>query len=633
MSTTQPRKRLLARTPLSLLLTLLLLAACGNPAVTPEPARLALHVSGQPADAPASVSVPFAGSRTLDLELTWPAGYEGAVELSVDAAALPTGVSLAASEASVGRADLPARLVFEATNAVTAADLGREVSVTITATTAEETPERGIETATLEIRATVRALVTSAADAGTGTLRELVGTVPTSAAGPTVIGFDPDVFGTPTSITLLSPITFGQSLEVRGPVDDGGAPLVELNGGGVSSGLVAVKDTLSVTLGSLKFTGSADHAIFNMGNLVVADSEVSGNGTYDPVDGWQIARGGGLYSTLGTLTLSNSNVTGNAAEDGGGIFVAGGALEVVDSTVEGNLAANGGGVYVQDGATARIVGSTVEGNTASEGGGIFIEAGAELDLDGSFLIANVADRWGGGVNSEGDLSVDASTISGNQAAAGGGVHVTSAGSLAVTGSLFYENVASGSGGGIFTNGPATFLNSTIAGNRAGNGGGIFSSAGGNASAELRFSTVAWNVSAVDGGGIYAYRQVELGATIVAENSAGSDGPDIFRRDGIVISAGHNLLGDDSDAGFAPQGNDRVNTLSGLDDTPGAHGSSRPQVLAFADPSSPAVDHVPPAFCTDLAGAPLTTDQRGSPRPGNGSADGRCDIGAFEVTGG
>jgi hypothetical protein len=46
------------------------------------------------------------------------------------------------------------------------------------------------------------------------------------------------------------------------------------------------------------------------------------------------------------------------------------------------------------------------------------------------------------------------------------------------------------------------------------------------------------------------------------------------------------------------------------------------------PGSVAIDVIPEADCVDAGGMPLTTDQRGEPRP---EADGTmCDVGAFEV---
>ncbi len=49
------------------------------------------------------------------------------------------------------------------------------------------------------------------------------------------------------------------------------------------------------------------------------------------------------------------------------------------------------------------------------------------------------------------------------------------------------------------------------------------------------------------------------------------------------------------------------------------------------PGSPAVD-AGETVCTDANGVPLTTDQRGLPRPVDGNNDGivNCDIGAVEL---
>ena len=49
----------------------------------------------------------------------------------------------------------------------------------------------------------------------------------------------------------------------------------------------------------------------------------------------------------GTVTLTNSTVSGNSARNGGGIYNQGGALTLLtNSTVSGNSADNsGGGIY------------------------------------------------------------------------------------------------------------------------------------------------------------------------------------------------------------------------------------------------------------------------------------------------
>jgi len=48
------------------------------------------------------------------------------------------------------------------------------------------------------------------------------------------------------------------------------------------------------------------------------------------------------------------------------------------------------------------------------------------------------------------------------------------------------------------------------------------------------------------------------------------------------------------------------------------------------PGSVAIDVIPEAACVDADGEPLTTDQRGEPRPEAGGS--MCDVGAFELGG-
>ena len=106
--------------------------------------------------------------------------------------------------------------------------------------------------------------------------------------------------------------------------------------------------------------------------------------------------------------------------------------------------------------------------------------------------------------------------------------------------------------------------------------------------------------------------------------------------GIVIADQHNLLGVDGDAGvegFTPGPTDVVPPAGVvlpdiLEPTLALHGGRTPTHALV--PGSPAIDAGGPE-CLDATGAPLTTDQRGRPRPVDGNGDGlvACDIGAFE----
>ena len=53
--------------------------------------------------------------------------------------------------------------------------------------------------------------------------------------------------------------------------------------------------------------------------------------------------GGGIYNDGGTVTVSNSTLSGNSASQGGGMFNQDGALTVSDSEITGNTAIDFGG--------------------------------------------------------------------------------------------------------------------------------------------------------------------------------------------------------------------------------------------------------------------------------------------------
>jgi hypothetical protein len=103
-----------------------------------------------------------------------------------------------------------------------------------------------------------------------------------------------------------------------------------------------------------------------------------------------------------------------------------------DGTAISGLTLRGGHANADDGgaivsfADLTISDSTLSGNTADQGGGaIYATFGSELLVESSTISGNAANGYGGGIySSEADVLIRNSTISGNSAgAAGGGVAV------------------------------------------------------------------------------------------------------------------------------------------------------------------------------------------------------------------
>jgi hypothetical protein len=153
-------------------------------------------------------------------------------------------------------------------------------------------------------------------------------------------------------------------------------------------------------------------------------------------------------------------------------------------------------------------------------------------------------------------------------------------------------------------------NSTISGNNAPRGGGIFNYSQNGMS--LTFCTVAHNSATIAGGGIYnAIGTVDITGTIVAGNQ-NNDCTNYYYAGAvypaIISDNGHNWFGDDTCDGTA-QGDP---LLGPLEDNGGLTSTH-----ALLDGSG----------AIDAANAcALATDQRGISRP-QGTA---CDIGAFEL---
>src|SRR6266536_2575409 len=171
-------------------------------------------------------------------------------------------------------------------------------------------------------------IVTSAADDGTpGTLRSAMA----AAAPGDSITFDPSLTG--QTITLTGgQLLIDKNLSITGP----GAAQLTISGNHtthafqVPEGVSAMIEGLTIRDGYAEQGG----AIYKLGTLTVSQSTLSGNSA--------LSWGGGIYN-LGTLTVSHSTLSGNSAPVGGGIYNFINTLTLSHSTLSGNSARFGGG--------------------------------------------------------------------------------------------------------------------------------------------------------------------------------------------------------------------------------------------------------------------------------------------------
>jgi hypothetical protein len=272
----------------------------------------------------------------------------------------------------------------------------------------------------------------------------------------------------------------------------------------------------------------------------------------------------------------------------------------------------------------KMIGSGAK-TTIIDGGGVntvvtISSANAHVTLS-KLTIRNGLASQGGGINNNGTLTINNSTISGNIASdAGGGIACSNYGAprLIIKRSTITAN-SSGVGGGVaIFQCTAKIKNSTISGNSANDWGGGFYYF--EATATINNVTVSGN-SAPSGGGVAwgGWKgSVTLQNTIVARNSGGNC------WNSNMTSNGYNLSSDDT-CNFTGTG-DMNNTKPGLGKL-GNHGGPTQTMLLLE--GSPAIDAGNPNGCTDGNGHLLKTDQRGYPRPAKYKQGKPCDIGAVE----
>jgi hypothetical protein len=417
-------------------------------------------------------------------------------------------------------------------------------------------------------------------DGSAGSLRAAIGQANTTV-GTNTVTFAPGVSGT---ITLTGgELLIGHNLTISGP----GASQLAVSGNyasrvfEVASGVTTSLSGLTVENGNGGDNGGG--AIHNYGTLMVSNSTLASNYGYS----------GGAIFNEGTLTVSNSTLSNNSASVGG----------------------NGGAIF--NGGTLTISNSTFTGNSALSGGGI--SSYAKLTVSNSTFVGNRADS-GGAIFNGGTLTVNRCTLAGNSALGHNGV-----------------GAGIGVGGGIYsTSYSLTVADSTLSGNSADYGGGIYYFPGGGPNL-LANDTIAANranaqASGGQGGGIYiwsdAFGPLTLNNTIVAGNFNGASASTIADDiAGTVNSASaYNLIGTGGSGGLQNGANGNQVGVANPGLAPLSDNGGPTQTMALL-PGSPAIDAGSNALAVDANGTPLGTDQRGLPR----IVGGTVDIGAFEFS--
>ncbi len=248
-------------------------------------------------------------------------------------------------------------------------------------------------------------------------------------------------------------------------------------GGGISNpGTLILNDSSSVSGNQLLTSdGFKGGGIRNHGSLTLNDS-ASVNENIGAVFG------GGIWNSGNVALNGSATVSHNRADHGAGISSGRGPRSVIlndSSSITGNAAVgNGGGIFHYGAGTVILNdSSSVSGNSAAHGGGLSVggphNARGRVTLnDGASVSDNEAVFEGGGVYNGIHLTLNgSSSVSGNSAARGGGIfHQTHLGSLTLNDSAsVIDNMAVEEGGGIFVGSPGPFFvasgwSGTVAGN-------------------------------------------------------------------------------------------------------------------------------------------------------------------------
>lgn len=334
-------------------------------------------------------------------------------------------------------------------------------------------------------------------------------------------------------------------------------------GKGVITGGIGSKEHKNLFGGGLFIVD----ATVKLENLIVTKNQTVGlSGNYTRTGG------GGIAAVNAAVTLNNVAVTENnrsaIINGGGGIFANGGSLTITGSTIEGNFSkGTGGGIFAEN-TLVNIDTSFIQKNhTQNNGGGIYIanDSGARRLSFGEDTITITTP--------EGESSISNTTIGDNIAnGLGGGMYIGNEICLrisnsTITGNRVVNSSGNGQGGGIvgYSMGELTLDHTAITDNEADFGGGIYALCTAAANTHITLqngSSINKNSATSFGGAIYGapvLKGIPLSITVESSSiydneAANGAGIAIYnqfdKKDAtITIKSGGKLYGNKATNGY------------------------------------------------------------------------------------
>ena len=317
-----------------------------------------------------------------------------------------------------------------------------------------------------------------------------------------------DAINNDTSSDTLHNISLSNSIHVTDEVTFKAGRRVQIIGNG---------HTINFSVnGTLKVSGA---------ELALSNVCLDGQSQTRRAPGVTVESGGTLKMEENSCIQNFTNSASNGS--GGGVYVGRGSTMTMNGgTIKDCSASDGGGIY----AAGAVVlnGGTISGCKAvgsyRSGGGIYIDSSGSLTMGGGSIESCTASNWGGGVFAQGTFELTGGSITHCSALSGGGVHIHSATTTLNGGTI--KDCSASYGGGVYIariSSTLKMINGSIESCTASNwGGGVY--------INNRMTMTGGSITgctADGGGGIYNYDILTLTSGTVCNNTAKTQGADIY----------------------------------------------------------------------------------------------------------